>query len=73
MKNYTLETIINGKDIKFDRKFNSRNAAISFALDYLNKHYIYNTEIEEEILLNDNKHNVEYVCNDTIRIVVARD
>lgn len=72
MKNYTLEAIIKGKTIKFDKKFNSRNSALNFIFDYLDKHYLYNTEIIDEFLINDQKHNVEYVCNDSNRIRICR-
>lgn len=71
MKNYTLEAIIKGQTIKFDKKFNSRLNALNFAFKYCNKHYLYNLEIEDEYLLG-NKHSVEYVLNNYDRFVVIR-
>ena len=71
MKNYTLEAIIKGQTIKFDKKFNSRSSALDYAFNYCNKHYLYNLEIEEEFAL-DNKHMVEYVLNSNDRFVVER-
>lgn len=71
MKNYTLEAIIKGQTIKFDKKFNSRSSALDYAFNYCSKHYLYNLEIEEEFAL-ENKHMVEYVLNSNDRFVVER-
>ena len=70
--NYTLEAIINGKTTKFDRKFASRQNAIDFMFDYLDRAYIFDKQINDEYIVEDNKHKVEYVCDDYTRFYINR-
>ena len=72
MKYYTLEAIVRGKEIKFDKVFDSRNSAIDYMFNYYEKNYVYDVEVDEEIEVNGNKHNVEYVCGDGYRFRVNR-
>ena len=62
MRIYTLDAIINDEYIVFNRKFKSRTAAIDYVFNYLEKHYVFNAQLEEEYAL-DNKHNIHYVLN----------
>ncbi len=64
MKYYTLETIYNGNTEKITKKFSSRNQAINYAFGYFEKK-TYNTDlqVEDEFVINNNKHNVEYVLD----------
>lgn len=73
MKYYTLETIYNGNTEKITKKFTSRNAAINYAFAYFEKR-LYNTElqVEDEFVIDDNKHNIEYVLNYFDRFRVNR-
>ena len=71
--NYTLEAIINGKTTKFNRKFASRQNAIDFMFDYLDRAYIFDKQINDEYIVEDNKHKVEYVCDYYTRFIVTRD
>ena len=73
MKYYTLETIYNGNTERITKKFTSRNQAINFAFDYFEKK-LYNTElqVEDEFVINNNKHNIEYVLNYYDRFRVNR-
>ena len=50
VKYYTLEAIVKGKEIKFDKVFDSRNSAIDYMFDYLERAYIFDKKIEEEYL-----------------------
>ena len=73
MKYYTLETIYNGNTERITKKFTSRNQAINCAFDYFEKK-LYNTElqVEDEFVIDDNKHNIEYVLNYYDRFRVNR-
>ena len=71
--NYTLEAIINGKTTKFNRKFASRQNAIDFMFDYLESAYIFDKQINDEYIVEDNKHKVEYVCDYYTRFIVTRE
>ena len=71
--NYTLEAIINGKTTKFERKFASRQSAIDYMFDYLDRAYIYDKQITDEYSVGDNKHKVEYVCDYYTRFIVTRE
>ena len=73
MKYYTLYAIVNGKHVKLKRNcFESRDQAINYMFDYYEKHYLYNLEVEDEHIVNDNKHSIEYVCNFHNRFIVTR-
>ena len=73
MKYYTLETIYNGNTEKITKKFTSRNAAINYAFAYFEKR-LYNTElqVEDEFVIDNDKHNIEYVLNYFDRFRVNR-
>ena len=73
MKYYTLETIKNGKTVKFNKKFNSRNSAINYAFAYFEKRlYNGNLQVEDEFNINGDKHDVEYVLDYYNRFRVNR-
>ena len=72
MKTYTLEAILNGQTQKIRKTFKSRLAAINYMFEFLDKSYIFNKEINEEYSLNNNKHDVLYVCDDYTRFRVTR-
>lgn len=67
---YKLSGIINGNKIKFNKRFNSREDAISYMLNYYEKQYVFNMQVEEEIYKE--KHDVEYVIDFHNRFEVAR-
>ncbi len=70
--NYTLEAIINGKVKKFGKKFSSRQNAINFMFDYLENAYLFNKQVNDEYILEGNKHKVEYVLDYYNRFIVTR-
>lgn len=67
---YSLTGIINGKHIKFNKRFNSREDAINYMLKYFEKEFIFNTQVEDEVYKE--KHDVEYVISFNTRFEVAR-
>ena len=73
MKFYTLQAIINGERKTFSNKFESRQKAIDFMFDYLDRAYIFNKHVDEEYAVGDNKHNVEYVCDYYTRFTICRE
>lgn len=73
MKYYTLQAIINGESTKFSNKFASRNSAINFMFEYLERVCLFDKQIEEEYALRGDKHNVEYVCDYNTRFIVKRE
>ena len=73
MKYYTLQAIINGDRKTFSKKFASRQNAIDFMFDYLERAYIFDKQIEDEFAIRGNKHNIEYVCDYGTRFRIARE
>ena len=67
---YKLSGIINGTKVKFNKRFNSREDAISYMLNFYEKQYVFNMQVEEEIIKE--KHDVEYVIDFHNRFEVAR-
>lgn len=72
MKYYTLQAIINGERKTFSKQFASRQSAIDFMFDYLERAYIFDKKIEDEYAVGNDKHNIEYVCDYYTRFKVAR-
>ena len=70
MKFYTLNAVIKGEPKKFEKLFNSRSEAIDYMFKYYDDHFIYGLEVNEEVSIDGDKHNVEYICdhNDRFRI-----
>ena len=72
MKYYTLEAIIKGKPVKFEKAFSTRDSAIDYMFKYYDKHFMSNLVVNEEISVNGDKHNIEYVCDDFDRFRIKR-
>ena len=73
MKYYVLETITDGETVKFNKKFTSRNQAISYAFNYLEKLTYNDTlQVEDIFKIEGNKHNIEYVLDYYNRFRVHR-
>ena len=73
MKYYTLDAVVNGSNVRLKRSaFTSRSEAIDYMFKYYNDHFIYNLEVNEEHIVGDNKHSIEYVCNYYNRFTVTR-
>ena len=71
MKYYTLEATLNSKDVKFNRTFSSRDEALEFMFKYLEKHYIFNFNVNDSYALSS-KHEVEYVSDFNNRFLISR-
>ena len=72
MNKYTLEAVVDGDTIRFNRTFKSRDEAIDYIFHYYDKHFLVNLEVNEEYFIDDNKHNIEYVCDYYNRFRIAR-
>ena len=72
MKYYTLQAIINGESKVFSNQFATRQSAMDFMFDYLDRAYIFDKQIEEEYAIG-NKHNVAYVCDNNTRFIINRE
>ena len=60
MKRYTLEAQLFGKTVKFDESFKSRNSAIN------------NTQVTDDYMVNDNKHDIRYITNNGCDFRITR-
>ena len=72
MNKYTLEAVIEGELVKFNRTFESRNEAMDFIFDYYNRHHLVDLRINDEYFVNENKHDVAYVYDYDNRFRIAR-
>ena len=64
MNYYTLEAVVKGKDVKFNKAFTSRKSAMDYMFAYCEKQFVYDVDVNDEFAVNGNKHNIEYVCVD---------
>ena len=72
MNRYTLEAIVDGKYIKFNRTFKSRNEAIDYIFRYYDNHFLVNLSVKEEYAINGDKHDIAYVYDYYNRFRIAR-
>lgn len=72
MNKYTLEAIVDGQYIKFDRKFKSRDDAINYIFHYYDKHFLVNLRVNEEYSIAGNKHDIAYVYDYYNRFRICR-
>jgi len=66
---YTLETVIQSDDKLLRKKFKTRDAALNFLEKILDTN---NLQIEKINRVQENKHNIEYYCNDFNRFFIKR-
>ena len=73
MKYYTLEAVVNGSNVKLKRNaFTSRNDEIEYMFKYYEEHYLYSLEVNDEHIVDNNRHKIEYVCDFHNRFTVTR-
>ena len=72
MKKYILTAVIDGRTKSFQHQFNSRNEALNYIFHYYVRHNYESLQVNEEFFVNDNKHNIEYVCDYTNRFRINR-
>lgn len=71
-KYYTLEAIVEGKLIKFDRQFKTRNAALNYIFQYYDRHCLVALRVNEEYFVDENEHDITYVYDYENRFRIAR-
>ena len=73
MKYYELSAVVDGDRVNLRKStFSSREGAINYMFKYFDEHYLYGLQVEDEHIVNGNKHSVEYVCNHYNRFTVTR-
>ena len=72
MNRYTLEAVVDGEYIKFDRIFKSRDEAIDYIFRYYEDHNMVNVEVNDEYYVDGNKHDIAYVYDYYNRFRIAR-
>ena len=74
MKYYTLRAIVNGTNVRLRRSaFSTRDEAIDYMFKYYDDHSLYSLHVNDEHIVGDNKHSIEYVCNYHNRFTVTRE
>ena len=72
MKYYVLSGKLAGESVKFAKQFKSRNEALDFAFKYSRKKYVFGLEVEEILEINNDKHNIQYICNKDTSFIINR-
>lgn len=74
MRYYVLDNaIVGGRAVKTQRQiFSSRQQAINYMFDYFEDNYLYDLQLSDEHTVNDNKHQIEYVCDHYNRFTITR-
>ena len=72
MKKYMLTAIIDGRTKIYNKEFSTRNAAIDYIFNHYHKHILQNIHVEEEYIVDNDKHNIEYVCDYDNRFKISR-
>ena len=72
MNKYTLEAIVGGELIRFNRKFNSRAEALNYIFNYYDRHEAIELRINDEYFVNENKHDIAYFYDYENRFRIAR-
>lgn len=72
MKKYVIHAIIDGQNKEIDREFTSRDAALNYIFDYYVGRGFYDFAVNDEYMVNDDKHNIEYVYDYENRFRIER-
>lgn len=72
MRQYKLSAVVEGENVEFNKSFTSRSQALDYIFSYYNKHQLMNLYIDEDYYVNENKHDIEYVCDYDNRFRVTR-
>ena len=70
-KKYLLEAVVEGRFIKFNKEFKSRNSAIDYIFKYYNRHML-DLRVNEEYCIGEDKHDIAYVYDYYNRFRIAR-
>ena len=71
-KKYSLEAVVEGRLIRFNRKFKTRNSAIDYIFDYYIRHHLLDLKVNEEYFVNENKHDIAYIYDYDNRFRISR-
>ena len=71
-REYSLEAVVEGKLIKFNRKFETRTSAMDYIFEYYNRHHLLNLKVNEEYFIDDNKHDIAYIYDYDNRFRISR-
>ena len=71
-KVYKVEAVIDGRNVAFNREFDSRNSAMNYIFGYCNEHCSINPAIKDEYQIGDDKHNIEYLMDYYNRFRICR-
>lgn len=72
VKTYKLSAVVEGENIVFNKNFKTRTDALDYIFTYYDKHHLQSLYIDEEYYVNENKHDIEYVCDYSNRFRVTR-
>ena len=72
MRQYKLTAVVEGENITFNKTFASRTQALDYIFAYYDKHFLKSLYVDEEYYVNENKHDIEYVCDYNNRFRVTR-
>ena len=72
MKKYSLEAVVEGRYIRFGKKFKTRTKAIDYIFNYYSRHQLLDLKINEEYFVNDNKHDIAYIYDYDNRFRISR-
>lgn len=73
MKKYILQAVVDGRQIRVNKEFSSRNSALNYMYQYYGKHYLPTPSISEEYEVDGNKHDIEYVSDYENRFRITRE
>ena len=71
-KKYTLEAVVEGRLIKFQKLFKSRNSAIDYIFNYYDRHQLLALRVNEEYFVDENKHDIAYIYDYDNRFRISR-
>lgn len=72
MKLYSLRGNLAGQPVVINKMFKSREKAVDYMFEYSRKHYVFDLQIEDIYEINNDKHNLNYICNNDNRFNVQR-
>lgn len=72
MKLYILRGTIAGEPVTIKKMFKTREEAVDYMFLYSAKHYVFNLEVEDIVNVHDDKHDLDYICNNSNRFNVRR-
>lgn len=72
MKTYKLTAVIEGETKIIGHEFHSRSEALDYIFNYYQIHSLEDLKINDEYIVNSDKHNIEYVADYNNRFRIAR-